>query len=192
MKTKAAPATTKIRAEPAVAKLSAAPAAAKVKAAPVGAKGTRQLKPKARINIDAKALPKDPWTAKLNVKKWPKRVRLETPFAGIAAGSMLYVGTPQIINDYLCRLRHGEVRTIERMRRELARKNQCDATCPVSTAIFLRIAAQASIEALDRGEPAASVAPFWRVIEPDSTIAKKLTVDSKWIEHMRALEAPSA
>jgi hypothetical protein len=138
--------------------------------------------------MKASQLPQDPWSAKLSVKKLPKRVKLDKDFAGIKAGSMLFVGTPQIIDAYIRKVPHGETRTIERLRRELARNNQCDATCPVSTAIFLRISAQAAIEQLDKGVASSEVTPFWRVIEPQSTIAKKLTIDSQWIAHQRDIE----
>jgi hypothetical protein len=138
--------------------------------------------------MKASALPQDPWNTKLKAKKLPKRVMLDKDFAGIKAGSMLFVGTPQIIDAYVRKVPLGETRTIERMRRELARKNQCDATCPVSTAIFLRITAQAAIEQLNAGQATSDVSPFWRVIEPQSTIAGKLPIDAQWIAHQRELE----
>jgi hypothetical protein len=116
--------------------------------------------------MKASTLPQDPWNTKLNVKKLPKRVKLDKDFAGIKAGSMLFVGTPQIIDAYVRKVPVGETRTIERMRRELARKNDCDATCPVSTAIFLRISAEAAIEQMNAGKSSGDVSPFWRVIEP--------------------------
>jgi hypothetical protein len=141
-------------------------------------------------------LPNDPWNTRLNAKKLFKRVKLDKDFAGIKAGSLLFVGTPQIIDAYVRKVPAGETRTIERLRRELARQHDCDATCPVSTAIFLRISAQAAIEQMNAGKSANEVAPFWRVIEPNSTLASKLaantasklTVDSAWIAQQRAQE----
>jgi hypothetical protein len=138
--------------------------------------------------MKSSALPQDPWTTKLNVKKLPKRVKLDKDFAGIKAGNMLFVGTPQIIDAYVRKVPRGETRTIERMRRELARKNDCNATCPVSTAIFLRISAEASIEQMNAGKSTSDVSPFWRVIEPQSTIASKLPTDTQWIAHQRDIE----
>jgi hypothetical protein len=138
--------------------------------------------------MKSSALPQDPWTTKLNVKKLPKRVKLDKDFAGIKAGNMLFVGTPQIIDAYVRKVPRGETRTIERMRRELARKNDCNATCPVSTAIFLRISAEASIEQMNAGKSTSDVSPFWRVIEPQSTIASKLPIDTQWIAHQRDIE----
>ena len=60
--------------------------------------------------------------------------------------------------------------------------------CPVSTSIFVRIAAQAALERLEAGADLSEVTPFWRLVEPDSKIAKKLSVDSQWIADRRAAE----
>jgi hypothetical protein len=128
------------------------------------------------------------WREKRDLRKQPKRVLLEADFAGVKAGQMLFVGTPQLLDAYLRRIPRGETRTIERLRRELARAHRCDATCPVSTAIFLRIAAEAAWEDLESGRGVDEVAPFWRVIEPGSTIAKKLRADSQFIARQRELE----
>ncbi len=133
-------------------------------------------------------LPQDPWSVKFHRKKLPKRVKLDKDFAGIKVGSMLFVGTPQIIDAYVRTVPQGETRTIERMRRELARKNQCDATCRVSTAIFLRISAQAAIEQLNQGKSVQEVTPFWRVIEAGSTISNKLSIDAQRLAHLREAE----
>jgi hypothetical protein len=128
------------------------------------------------------------WTAKLQQPRAPKRVRLEADFAGIKAGNLLFVGTPPIVDAYIRAIPRGEVRSIERMRREIARRHRCDAMCPVSTAIFLRMVAEAAWEQLEAGSGLQSVAPFWRVVEPGSTTAKKLSVDSRWIELQREAE----
>lgn len=129
------------------------------------------------------------WNTKMSKARAPKRVRLEADFAGIKAGNMLFVGTPAILEDYVRSVPRGEVRTIERMRREIARRHRCDAMCPVSTAIFLRMVAEAAWEQIESGADTNDVAPFWRVIEPESTLAKKLRADSRWIALQREQEA---
>jgi hypothetical protein len=117
--------------------------------------------------------------------KQPKRVVLEKRFAGIPAGAILYVATPEIVANWVRGVPAGETRSIEQMRRDLAKRNKADATCPVSTAIFLRSVAEVALRQLGEGADADAVVPFWRVIEPGSAIAKRLTVDSEWIAHMR-------
>jgi hypothetical protein len=83
----------------------------------------------------------------------------------------------------------GSTLSIQAFRRGLAVKNDCDATCPVSTSIFLRIVAEHSWEEYSRTGSTRGVAPFWRVLESDSPIAKKLSFDPAWIDLQRELES---
>jgi hypothetical protein len=128
------------------------------------------------------------WRIMLAKKKQAKVVVLEKDFAGIKAGSKLYVATPKVIDQYIRSVPSGQARTIERLRNELARKNRCTATCPVSTAIFVRISAEAALEELAEGKSLNEVAPFWRVIDPDSKLAARLTVGPDWVATQRAVE----
>ena len=125
---------------------------------------------------------------KLAQKKEPKKVVLGGDFSGIKAGQKMFVATPQIVADYIQKIPHGETRTIERMRKDIARRRKCDASCPVSTAIFVRIAAEAAIEDMDDGKTPAEVIPFWRLISSNDKVAKKLNIDSAWIDQQRAQE----
>ena len=126
---------------------------------------------------------------KLAQKKEPKKVVLGGDFSGIKAGQKMFVATPQIIADYIQKIPYGETRTIERMRKDIARRRKCDASCPVSTAIFVRIAAEAAIEDMDEGKAPADVIPFWRLISSKDKVAKKLAIDSAWIDAQRAQES---
>ena len=125
---------------------------------------------------------------KLAQKKEPKKVVLGGDFSGIKAGQKMFVATPQIVADYIQKIPYGETRTIERMRKDIARRRKCDASCPVSTAIFVRIAAEAAIEDMDDGKSPADVIPFWRLISSNDKVAKKLAIDSAWIDQQRAQE----
>jgi hypothetical protein len=95
-------------------------------------------------------------------------------------------------------LRHsvpaGETRSVQQMRRELARQHGADDTCPVSTAIFLRTVAEAAWDRIEAGTPVPDVVPFWRVVDPESPLARKLRAGSQWIAQQRAaeLERPDA
>ncbi len=129
-----------------------------------------------------------PWARKMDATRAAKVVVLEKPFAGIPAGSKLLIATPKILADYLMRIPRGEQRGIVRLRNELARRHRAHATCPVTTAIFLRIVAEHALEELARGVTPETVTPFWRAIEPGSTIATKLSCDSAWLQQLRASE----
>lgn len=130
------------------------------------------------------------WHDRVARAKPPKRVVLNAPFAGLAAGTTMYVGSPGVIADWIARIPSGATRSVARLRNELARANDAQATCPTTTALFLRIVAEAALADLAAGRPAAEVAPFWRVIEPDSAIARRLSCDPTLIADLRERERP--
>lgn len=131
---------------------------------------------------------KKSWSEKMNAKP-PHYVVLEKDFAGVKKGSKLYISCPLDIASALTRIPKGKTMAVQEFRRTLAKANHCDATCPVSTALFLRIVAEYAWERMQAGADIETVPPFWRVIEPDSTIAKKLSLDQSWIALQRSIEA---
>jgi hypothetical protein len=120
--------------------------------------------------------------------KPPHDVILEKDFAGIPKGSKLHISCPVEVAAELKTIAPGSSMTIQAFRRQLAAKNNCDATCPVSTSIFLRIVTEHAWEEYNRTGTTQDVAPFWRVIESISPMAKKLSFDPAWIDLQRQLE----
>lgn len=129
---------------------------------------------------------------KLHRKKEPKKVKLEANFAGIKSGELMFVGTPLIVDDYINSIPQGETQTIIGLRNELARHNKCDAMCPVSTSIFIRMVAEAAIEEMGEGKTVSDVSPFWRVLGSDDKITKKLSIDPLWLDGQRSMESSQA
>ena len=128
------------------------------------------------------------WKQKMNAKP-AYMVTLDKDSAGVPAGSRLLISCPLEVEEYLrSQVPAGETREIQQMRRELAAMHGADAACPVSTAIFLRTVAEAAWDDIESGKPATEVAPFWRVVDPKSPLAKKLRAGSSWIEQQRAAE----
>ncbi len=125
---------------------------------------------------------------KLNAKKEAKKVVLSHSYGGGGEGQLMFVGTPRIIADYIEKIPYGETRTVEKLRGDLARRRKCDITCPMSTAMFVRMAAEAALEDLADGIAPSKTIPFWRVIDGQYKIAGKLNVDPAWIDEQRALE----
>ncbi len=125
---------------------------------------------------------------RLAMAKQPKVVELAKAFGGMQPGDMMYVATPQIVADYLQQIPYGETRSMPELRAELARANDCDGSCPLSTAIFLRVAAEAALEDVAEGRALSEVIPFWRAVEPHSKIASRLDVDAAWIALQREHE----
>ena len=131
---------------------------------------------------------KKTWKEKM-VTKPPHHVVLEKDFAGVKSGSKLHISSPQEIADELRKIRSGETVSLQQLRQKIAQTQACDATCPVSTSIFLRIVAEYAWEEYnERGAPLADLPPFWRVVDPGSPLSKKLSFDPAWIGLQRDLE----
>jgi len=128
------------------------------------------------------------WKQKMAAQP-PHTVTLDKDFAGVPAGAKLLISCPLEVAAYLkANVPPGETREIQQLRRELAAAHSADAACPVSTSIFLRTVAEAAWEEIEAGVPVTEVAPFWRVIDPQSPLAKKLRAGGTWIEQQRAAE----
>jgi hypothetical protein len=130
---------------------------------------------------------KKTWEEKMRAKP-PYHVILEKNFAGIPKGSKLHISCPFEIAAELKTITPGSIISIQTFRRRLAEKNNCDATCPVSTSFFLRIVAEHTWEEFNRTGSTQDLAPFWRVVESSSPMAKKLNFDSAWIDLQQELE----
>ena len=74
------------------------------------------------------------------------------------------------------------------MRKDLAIENRAEYTCPVTTGIFLRVVAEANFEKYTQSNSLKGITPFWRVIEPNSTLSKKLTFGQDFIINQRQAE----
>lgn len=132
------------------------------------------------------------WRKRFGAAKPPHVVTLHTDFAGVKAGSTMLISSPGDIAAYLARIPRGETRTIHRLRNELARKAGAQAMCPVTTAIYLRVVAEVSLRDLAEGKRLNEVVPFWRVVTPDSAVAKKLSCGTEHLAHLIQLDLSEA
>jgi len=124
---------------------------------------------------------KKSWLDKLNEKREPRIKKIEIDFADIPAGSTMLIATPKLIDQYIQELGFGKRTDTKTLRKDLALEHNADYTCPVTTGIFLRIVAEANYEKLQQGNLIEEITPFWRVIEPNSTLAKKLTFGQEFL-----------
>ncbi len=121
---------------------------------------------------------KKSWVEKRDCGKTPHVTIIDKAFAGIPAGSKLLISSPVEIDQFVRAVPKGKIIEPQEMRKQLAKRHQADATCPVSTGIFLRIVAEAALEEYKSGEDLSKVAPFWRVIKQGSPLSRKLSIDS--------------
>jgi hypothetical protein len=131
---------------------------------------------------------KKTWLDKLNESKQPHIVKLEKAFAGIPAESRLFIPSPKLIDEYIRNIGYGKRIDSKTMRNDLALEHNADYTCPVTTGIFLRIVAEANFEKLKQGQSLEDITPFWRVVEPNSTLSKKLSFGQDFIIDQRKAE----
>jgi hypothetical protein len=131
---------------------------------------------------------KKSWAEKMLNPAAPKIEVVEKPMSWAKAGDKLLIPTPVKIRDRVNRLGVGESLSVVAMREEFARELGADVTCPLCTGIFLRIVSEAAWEEHLAGAPVESVTPFWRVVEPGSSLAKKLACGLEWVREIRARE----
>jgi hypothetical protein len=126
------------------------------------------------------------WVQKRDAAKAPHVVKLEKPFAGLPSGAALLISSPQEIDAYVRTLKPGQTGDVLAMRAALAKAHRAQTTCPLTTGIFLRIVAEAALEEIVAGKP--DVASFWRIVDPKSPLAKKLSCGPDHIAALRAAE----
>ncbi len=116
------------------------------------------------------------------VKKSPK------DFADIKAGEKMLIATPNIVDDYIRHIPKGKESSLVQMRKDLAAQYHAHKTCPVTSGIFLRIAAEAAYEEYKKGKPISKITPFWRMINEQSPALKKLTFGPEFVLQQRKRE----
>jgi hypothetical protein len=132
------------------------------------------------------------WQEKLDNGREPKVVRLEKSFGGIPAGAEMLVSTPREVDLFLRQVPSGQLVTLDEIRNKLASKHGSDGACPMSTAMFLRIACEAAWEQIDQGRDPGEVTPFWRAVPLDSPLAKKLSCGEGFVRKMQKQEGTAS
>lgn len=126
------------------------------------------------------------WRQKFDERTTSDIKQTDRPIPGVPLNGTILISNPTEISEELAKIGAGRALSIQEFRERLAEKHQADITCPLSTGIFMRIAAEVALEDLAAGKD--EVAPFWRVVEPKSPLAKKLSCGPEWIAQQRAAE----
>ncbi len=128
------------------------------------------------------------WADKISASK-PHEVKVnEKGFADIPPGSTMLIATPAIVDEYVRQIPKGSSVNLQAMRKDLATEFNADYTCPVTAGIFMRIVAEAAHEQFTKGVPLKNITPFWRVIDENSTIGKKVSFGAEFIRAQRMKE----
>ncbi len=122
-------------------------------------------------------------------KKYVEIVKeIEKDFSDMKAGEKMLISSPKSIADYIVKIPYGTEKSVKLMRLELAENSNAHNTCPLTTGIFLRIAIEAALEAANGEKPKL---PFWRVINKNSRITKKLPISLDYLDALRKSEGLS-
>jgi len=121
--------------------------------------------------MSAKWKPRGTWREKLEKQQEPRVV--DTPpkmQSRFGAGKML-IPTPALVDALMQKAPPGRLVTVEQIRQRLAQDFKVDSTCPLTTGIFIRIAAEAAEEYRHMGRK--NITPYWRVIKSDGSLNEK-------------------
>ena len=129
------------------------------------------------------------WAEKLNIDRKPEIEKTNKGFAGIQAGQMMLIPTPLLVDAYIRQIPKGKLVDVATIRKDLAAEFHAEVTCPLTTGIFIRIAAEAAYEEYEKGTPLNKITPFWRVIDAKSPMAKKLTFGIGFLKEQQKKEA---
>ena len=110
------------------------------------------------------------WREKLEKEQQPKLVDTPPKMARFGKGKML-IPTPMLVDELVRRIPKGKLVTVSELRRKLAADFGADVTCPLTTGIFVRIAAEAAEE--DRANGRRRITPYWRVVKDDGSLNPK-------------------
>lgn len=94
-------------------------------------------------------------------EKWQKRY---------GKGKMV-IAKPLDVDALMRKIKKGKLATITQIRERLAKDYEADVTCPLTTGIFIRIAAEVAEEDLREGKK--QITPYWRVIRSDGSLNEK-------------------
>jgi hypothetical protein len=115
-------------------------------------------------------------------KSWRQKLEEELPDHGkvvdipprmqkrFGTGKML-IPRPLDVDALIRKVGKGKLVTVTQIRERLARDAHVDSACPLTTGIFLRIAAEAAVEDLRGGKQ--DITPYWRVIKADGSLNEK-------------------
>jgi len=90
---------------------------------------------------------------------------------GLKPGDILVVPAPREVDEIMRLVPEGKLTTINEIREALAERHNTAAACPITTGIFARIAAEASVERGTEGK--GDITPYWRTLKAGGVINEK-------------------
>jgi len=115
------------------------------------------------------------WQEKLTDSNGLPKVEKITPkMAGrwrTKLGDTVVIPAPIEVDEIMKKVPKGKLITINQIRAALAQRHSATIGCPITTGIFARIAAEASVEAASEGKK--NTTPYWRTLKAGGVINEK-------------------
>lgn len=121
--------------------------------------------------MSTKIKSKTHWRSKLEKPQEAKIVKLEGKAAEKWGGGTMVIPKPLDVDRLVKKIPEGKVLLLDELRQELAREYKTNIACPLTTGIFLRIAAETAEEDVRNG--VSHVTPYWRVLKSDGSLNMK-------------------
>ena len=111
------------------------------------------------------------WRAKLEKEQAPRVVDVPPKMVKRFGTGKMLIATPLLVDALIRKVEEGKLVTVRELRERLAKDFKVDSTCPLTTGIFVRIAAETAEEDLRMGR--GDITPYWRVIRDDGSLNEK-------------------
>ena len=112
------------------------------------------------------------WREKLEkIEGLPKIVNVPKKMENRLGKGRMLIPKPLDVDALIRKVKIGKLVTQEQIREKLAKDFKVNVTCPITTGIFVRIAAEAAEENLRNGRK--QITPYWRVIKGDGRLNEK-------------------
>lgn len=123
--------------------------------------------------MSAKFASRTSWRVKLEKPNadLPKIVRVPRMWQKRFGTGRMVIAHPLDVDALICKVKRGKLVTQTQLRELLARKYRVHHACPLTTGIFVRIAAEAAEE--DRRAGKSRITPYWRVVRDDGSLNEK-------------------
>ncbi len=110
------------------------------------------------------------WRQKLE-KGEPEIVETPAKMLKTCGPGKMLIPRPLDVDALIRHIPESKLVTVTQIRESLAQTFKVDVTCPLTTGIFIRIAAEAAEEDLEQGKTA--VTPYWRVLQANGRLNEK-------------------
>ena len=112
------------------------------------------------------------WQEKLaDDKDLPRVVEITDKMSKRWGMGTVVILAPREVDEIMSKVPKGKVITINQIRAILAQKHGASIGCPITTGIFVSIAARAAEEAVAEGKE--NITPYWRTLKPRGELNEK-------------------